>query len=82
MAYDFSPETLRSRFAELTADRDAKLAVSGPLRDQRDTLVRDHALQVAALDAQIADTEAGLFDLDQERAMISRALGGKTGEPE
>ena len=37
---------------------------------------------MAALDAKIRAAEDGLFDIDQQRALISRALGGKTGVSE
>jgi hypothetical protein len=78
---DLSPEALRARFADLCDQRQAKLDASGPLRDQRDTLIRTSSVQVAALDAQIATAEDGLGDIAQEMAMISRALGGRTGDP-
>jgi hypothetical protein len=78
---DLTPEALRARFAELGDQRSAMLVVSSPLRDQRDTIAHDSQVRIAALDNQIEAAEAGLFDLDQERALIARALGGKTGEP-
>ena len=31
------------------------------------------------MNAVIAKAEEGLFEMDQEAAMIARALGGKTG---
>lgn len=79
---DLNPESLRARFAELGEQREAMLAASGPLRDRRDTLAREAQEQIAALDSQIRTAEEGLFQIDQDRGMIARALGGKTGEPE
>lgn len=78
---DLNPAVLRARFADRGTDRDAALAVSAPLRAERDALVASTADRVAALDVRIAEAEAGLFDIDQERALIARALGGRTGEP-
>ena len=77
---DFTPTNLRSRFAELTQQREDIIAASGPLREQRDALVQQASQQIQALDADIKTAEAGLAEIDQERAMIARALGGKTGE--
>jgi hypothetical protein len=77
-----NPDAMRARFADLSTQRDAKLALSEPLRDQRDTIVRQNTAEVATLDAQIAAAEAGLGDIAQEMAMISRALNGKVGDPD
>lgn len=76
---DFTPEALRSRFATLTERRNAMAAVSAPLRTRRDAIAAQATTDLAALDVQIRAAEAGLFELDQERAMIARALGGRTG---
>ncbi len=78
---DLNPESLRARFALLGEQRDGMIAMSAPLRDQRDAIARDAQAEIKALDEQIENAEAGLFDLDQERALIARALGGKTGLP-
>jgi hypothetical protein len=77
-----NPDAMRARFADLSAQRDTKLAASEPLREQRDAIVRQSAAQVATFDAQIAAAEAGLGDIAQEMAMISRALNGKVGDPD
>lgn len=76
---DLTPENLRARFAELGEQRDAMLVASGPLREQRDEIAREAQAQIADLDTEIRAAELGMFDLDQERALIARALGGKTG---
>jgi hypothetical protein len=76
---DFTPEALRARFAALTEQRDTVAAVSEPLRTRRDAIAAQAAADLAALDVEIRAAETGLFDLDQERAMIARALGGRTG---
>lgn len=77
---DLKPENLRARFAELGEQRDAMLVASGPLREQRDAIAQTAQAQIVGLDSQIRAAEDGLFDIDQERALIARALGGKTGE--
>lgn len=79
---DLNPENLRARFAELGDQREAMLAASSPLRDRRDTVAREAQEQIAVLDSRIRAAEEGLFQIDQERGLIARALGGKTGEPE
>ena len=79
---DLNPDNLRTRFAELGEQRSEILAASGPLRDQRDAIAREAQASMAALDAKIRAAEDGLFDIDQQRALISRALGGKTGVSE
>lgn len=76
---EFTPEALRARFAALTEQRDTVAAVSEPLRTRRDAIAAQAAADLAALDVEIRAAETGLFDLDQERAMIARALGGRTG---
>lgn len=80
MAIDLSkPETLRKRFHELTA-RSAKIRkASLPLRDQHDALLRKQADERGKLVARIRKAEDGLFEIEQERAALSRALGGQTG---
>ena len=75
----FTEEAMRARFHELGALSDEKLAVSTPLREQRDAIVQAAREQEDALNAQIAEAEEGLFDIDMERGALARALKGKTG---
>jgi len=75
---DFSPDKLRARFAELTEKVEAIQAKRNPVRAKRDDLVAKQIRELSAADAAVRKAEAGLFDLDQERALIARALGGKT----
>lgn len=75
-------DLLRKRFHEATAEADAIRARSTPLRDARDALAKQvHAIeaQMTVLAAQIREAEQGLYELDNERGTINRALGGKTG---
>ncbi len=80
MTDNLTPAGLRARFAALGATREAALAISEPLRAQRDAISAEAAARIAALDAQISGAEAGLFEIDQERALIARALAGRTSE--
>lgn len=77
---DFNPDNMRTRFRELGEQRAAILAKSEPKREKRDGIVSKARDQEAALNAEIREIEEGLFEIDNERAMISRALAGRTGE--
>jgi hypothetical protein len=77
----FSPNNMRKRFHDLGVTRNKKLAASAPLRTKRDAKIAAHDVEIAALNAQIKAAEAGLYDIDMERAALARALSGKTGEP-
>lgn len=82
---DFSPENLRKRFNALSKKRakiDAKL---DPARAELNALVAKDSYsrkQEAALRETIVKLQAQLAPIENERAAISRALGGKTGVPE
>lgn len=80
MKYD--KKSMRERFAELTEKRATILAIATPLRDKLDKQAQKAREAEEAIRDDIAKAEKGLFEIDQERAMISRALGGKTSEPE
>lgn len=75
----FHPENMRKRFREVAAAKAAIHAASDPIRVERDALVAAHEATRKALDVRLKKAEDGLFELDQELAMLSRALGGKTG---
>lgn len=89
MALDFSPETIRKRFHDLTREHDAIDARLTPLRAELDNLVSGKTkLTVAKAKAreaevreQIKTLQSELYPIEQERALCSRALGGKTAEP-
>lgn len=76
---DFSPAALNKRHAEINKKREAILAKSTPLREKRDEMVAKHLAARETADAAITDAEDGLYELDQERAMIVRALGTRLG---
>lgn len=73
------PDALRARFRELTGKSQAIRAVAVPLRDRRDAMVADHEAKLAPIQREIREIEAPLYEIEQERAMIARALNGKTG---
>lgn len=78
----FHPDNMRKRFHELGKKREAIMAKVGPLRAQHDKIVQEADAKAKALVSQFRKIEKdeGLFDLDMERAMLARALGGKTGK--
>ncbi len=59
--------------AQITKIRDK----SGPLRLARDKHVQKARAKEDEMNAEIAKVEKGLFDLENERAFLSRALGAK-----
>jgi hypothetical protein len=77
----FDPDSMRKRFHELSTKRESILAVSAPLRAKRDEAVAVYESVARPLEAQIKEAEAGLYEIEQERAVIARALNGKTGAP-
>lgn len=80
------PDNLRKRFAELTAQSDAIRAKVDPMREKRDKAIQAGTITLNELKKQsaaILKAEEGLYDIEQERATISRALPGRNvGEPE
>jgi uncharacterized coiled-coil DUF342 family protein len=76
-----TPDKMRERFHELRRHREAILAKSAPLREKRDAIVNEARERETKLNDQIVKAEATLFEIDQEAAMIARALGGQTGAP-
>lgn len=73
------PTALRKRFSELTAEAASIRAQSAPSRGAYDAEVARHTQAAVPLEQAIREAEAGLYGIEQERAMISRALNGKTG---
>ncbi len=85
MATDFSPESLRKHFHALSKKRakiDAKL---DPKRSELNALVAKDSYSrkaEAKLREEIIKLQHELAPIENERAAVSRALGGKTGVPE
>lgn len=87
---DFSPDKIRKRFHDLTAEREKIDAKLEPLRKERDAILagdtdlsvkKAHARQ-NVLAEKIEALQKELAPIENERAACARALGGKTGEPE
>jgi uncharacterized coiled-coil DUF342 family protein len=82
---DFSPKKLTAHFHDLTARRakiDAKL---DPLRRQLNELVSKDSYsrkEEDRLRKQIVKLQLELAPIEDERAVVSRAVAGKTGVPE
>lgn len=75
-------EEMQRRFHELSDRRDQIEADAAPHRAQRDALQQQVASierQIAPLTARIKQIEAPLYDLDNERGALVRALKGNTG---
>lgn len=75
----FDTATMQARFHELGRKRDEIMAQVEPLSQKRDALVAEHDAAMRPLTEQIKAASSGLFEIDQERANIARALRGKTG---
>lgn len=77
----FDPKELRARFADLSKQREAIVAKVDPLHAERAKVRRDATEAEARIAAKIKAESVGLPAIDEELAMISRALKGKTGTP-
>ena len=83
---DFSPDTLRKRFRELTKKADALEGKLQPLREELNDVVAGKGnisvLQASKREAdirpQIVKLQKELAPIEMERAALARALGGKT----
>lgn len=69
---------MKQKLADLQGKRAAILAVSGPLRAERDRIKNEAKAQIDALNAKIKDAEAGLFELDQDIGKLAKASGGRS----
>lgn len=78
----YSPEAMRARFAELVVQRDAIRAVVDPLREARDAHVQAARATEDEMNEEIRTASEGLYEIDQEIGVLTRALNGKTAEPE
>lgn len=70
---------LRTRFAELRAERDAIEKANAPLRERLKAIRVEAAEAEGLIAAKIKLNGAGLSEIDVEMASISRGLMGKTG---
>jgi len=74
----FTKDNLKARYLELAEARAGVRAVSAPLRAERDALVAAWQPRERELSAAIKSAEADLYDIDQEAALIAKALGHET----
>ena len=76
-------DEMRARFHALGKQRAEIDAKAEPVRSRYNT-IRDEAealrLKMRPLLDELQAIEKPLFDIDQERSMITRALAGRTGE--
>lgn len=79
---EFDPDKMKKRFWTLKAKRDAHRAKADPIRAARDKLVGKQAKELSAEDAKVKAAEKGLAEIEQEMAVLVRAVGGRMGEPE
>lgn len=77
-----SPETMKKRFWELKGQQEKHRAKADPTRAERDKLVAKQLKELAVHDAKVKKAEEGLYEIEQEMAMLVRAVGGRMGEPE
>lgn len=86
---DFSPETLRARFHELSAERKLIDAELDPLRAELNAIVAGEADMTLGearerervVRVKIIELQQKLYPIEMERGACARALGGKTGVP-
>ena len=76
-----NPDEMRARFADLAKQREAIIAKTDPLHAQRAKVRREATEAEAKIADKIKAESEGLTAIDEEMAMISRALKGKTGTP-
>jgi septal ring factor EnvC (AmiA/AmiB activator) len=80
---DFSPDALRARFHDLTAEKAALEKEIAPLQKRRDGLAAKMATieeDIRPVNEQLKEARAPLYQIDNELAMLTRALGGQTGD--
>ena len=84
MANKYTPEDMRARFWEVTAEKEALVLAVAPIRERHDAIRAAMAPLQAELNAVKAELIAAerpmLAELDQERATLARALNNKVGE--
>jgi hypothetical protein len=74
----FNVANMRARLDELNTQRESILAASTPLRAARDAFLAEKAAQEEVMNAEIRGVEEGLYDIDMERGLLAKALGGRS----
>lgn len=77
----FDATQMRARFAELKARRDAISAKVDPLHEERAKIRKESSEAEARLAGKIKAASSDLAEIDEEMAMLSRALKGRTAAP-
>lgn len=80
----FNLDDVRDRFHEAGRERDDIAARAEPLRQQRNDLRQQMdtlRVQAKAIGEQIKAIEQPIYELDNERSMLSRILKRKVGAP-
>lgn len=75
----FDHDAMRKRFHDLGRQRDTIISELDPIIKRRDDAIAAHESELKPIEAQIKSRRGPLYAIDQERALIARALGGKTG---
>lgn len=77
------PDEMRDRFAQLQTEIDHIRGLAAPVREaydaKRNEIMRLEREELRPIVAKMQEIEAPLYDMQQELAMISRALNGRTG---
>lgn len=76
----FSREAMTARFWEVKAEHDALQAQMEPLRATQAEIANYRRDEEVVINQQLKALNAEAAPLADEMAMLSRALGGKTGE--
>ena len=74
----FDKEAMRKRLDQVEERVAAIRAKSEPLRAKRDKHVQAARAKEDEMNAEIKRVEKDLFDLENERAFLSRGLGART----
>ncbi len=79
----YNKETMRERFWELTAQKEALAAKTAPYREKRDALrdaLRDPMAEYKASQLAVVAMERPLMgEINMEMAVLARGLGNKVG---
>ena len=79
-----TPDEMRKEFHKLAADRAEAVAKAKSLREKYEQLrAQEHAVsaQIKAMLPELKAAEAPLYEIDNARGALSRALNGQTGKP-
>lgn len=71
------PEEMRKRFKELTSAVGEVRVRTTPLRAARDKLLNETQVKLQKMESEYMEIEKGLYDMEQDRAALARALGGR-----